>query len=242
MTQIHIKNKIIHNLLFSSFIFTIFLFASCDNETTFIDTNLLANDAIEVNHDTSMTISSYMIDAESILTSNSYATKSLLGNIVDPVFGNIRTDFVTQVQTTTLGYDFGEEASPDSLVLYLMVSNVYGGENNKNQNLKVYQLNNDISYYDTYYSDTNIDTLYSENDLISEETKFLGDTLITVTLSLETANYLMAGDTMLNSLDYFYDYFKGIYCTTDTVDIDGAIKTIDLTSVDSKIVLYYNNI
>jgi len=242
MTQIHIKNKIIHNLLFSLIIFTIFQFTACDNETTFLDTNLLDNDKIEVNHDTSMTLSSYMLNIEAIPTSNSYATKSLLGNIVEPVFGNIRADFVTQLQTTTLGYDFGEEASPDSLVLYLLVSNIYGGENNKNQNIKIYQLTKDISYYDTYYSDTNIDTLYSEDDLISEETKFSGDTLITVTLSLETANYLMSADTMLNSLTYFYDYFKGIYCTTDTVDVDGAIKTIDLTSSNSKVVLYYSNL
>jgi hypothetical protein len=241
MIHKQLKTKILYKLFFSLFIFTTLQFIGCNNETTFLDTNMLDHDAITVRHDTSMTLSSYIIDKESILTGNSFATVSLLGNIVDPLFGNIRADFATQIQTTSLGQDFGEGATPDSLILYLNVSDTYG-ENNKNQNIKVYQLNNDLDYNDDYYSDTNRHTVYAQDDLISQETRFSGDSLIAVSLSLETANYLMSGDTMLNSLDYFYDYFQGIYCTTDTVDIDGALKTIDLNSTDSKILLYYSNL
>ncbi|MEA3317818.1 MAG: DUF4270 family protein, partial [Bacteroidota bacterium] len=241
MTHKFFKTRVLYNLLFSLFIFITLQFVACDNETKFLDTDMLDHDEIAIKRDTSMSLSAYILSSDSILTGNSYASKSLLGNIVDPVFGNIRADFLTQLQTTSLGQDFGEGASPDSLVLSLVVSDIYG-EINKNQNIKVYSLNKDLSYSDTYYSDINIDTLYSEDDLISTETRFFEDSLITVKLSLETASYLMDGDTMLNSLDYFYDYFKGIYCTTDTTDVDGAIKTIDLISSNSNVKLFYHNI
>jgi len=91
--------------------------------------------------------------------------KSLLGSIIDPVFGKSTIDLACQYRLTFYP-DFQEDVVADSIFLYLFYKDFYG-DTLTPQRLKIYEL--DQSLYDTekYYQDVDLAS-YKKDDLLAD--------------------------------------------------------------------------
>lgn len=191
---------------------------------------------------------------------------NLLGTFNDPIFGKTTADFAFQVRLNSYP-DFSKSAQPDSLVLYLYYTEVYGDLITRQQ-LKVYELASDLVLDNKYYQDVNLKGLSQSFELAIKNyvPKFKLDSLsntygstkalpkdttiqeIAIKLDLNLAKRLMAADSLtLSDNDKFLQYFKGLYIQAEDLNTGGAIMKINMIAQKNTIahgsylVLHYHN-
>ncbi len=191
---------------------------------------------------------------------------NLLGSFNDPVFGKTTTDFACQFRLNSYP-DFTKNAQPDSLVLYLYYTEVYG-DTITPQKLNVYELASDLSFEEKYYQYVNLKGL-SYGELIGQKSflpKFRLDSLskvygstkkapkdtiiqeIAIKLDQKLIQKLMTADTLTMSDNVkFMKYFKGLYVEAGNLNTGGAIMKIytvagqNSKGIGSYLVLHYHN-
>lgn len=232
-------------VILSGFIFL----TGCNKDNNFGLEVQPPGDKIYVFTDSSTSFSAYTVREDSLTTSNhSYF---MLGSYDDPVFGKAKGEFVSQILLSTSHLRFGDNPVADSMVLYLdygilIGDNIqyYYGDTTTSQEIRVYELEEDIYYDSMYFSNSNIKNLYTTGNEIGsliynpEPSK---DSLA-IHLSLDLANrFLNADTTSLEDNTGFLEFFKGIYLNTDFVSSNGAIVYFDILSSKTRVTVYYSN-
>ena len=178
---------------------------------------------------------------------------SLLGSMLDPVFGLSTASFYTQVRLSQSAFSFGTNPLPDSLVLTLDYSSFYG-DSTAPLTVKVWELDEPILFDTAYYSNQSLaikSTLLADKTFVpdyADSVAIMGDTLaphlrinltdITASLALKL---LEAPSDSMASNTSFLNYFYGLYVSAEPVSGGGQIMYLSLTSSLSNLVLYYHN-
>lgn len=227
-----------------SFLHIIFLasiavfMSSCGEEPNFVGRDLLPpGEDINLVVDSSSLIQAYTATAKPINTTSN--SSYLLGSINSPVFGFSESKIVTQIGLAST-LTFGTAPVLDSLFITLKVSGYYG-DSLYTQRLNVHEITENIKTDSSYFSNSSVEGQYSP--FIIGTTEFMAkDTLIKISVTDQNFIYkfLTAPDSTFLTSTKLKEVFKGLYFTCEPKpETGGAIMYIDLSSVNSKMTLYY---
>lgn len=198
-----------------------------------------------------ITLNAYSVIDDSVKSSSFYISY-LLGDYMDPVFGEVEGSFYTQFKPSKLQQEFGENPKIDSIILILDPVSQYGNTSQP-MNFKIHRIIEDFYNDSTYYlsssleydlstiADTNFAPVIGDTIIIEDSTKVKFHYRIKLAKSF--AEYLidLAENTnAYNDFESFVKEMKGLYVKTDKRQQNGeSILSIDL--LDSKMTLYYND-
>ncbi len=225
---------------------------SCTKKLGLVGSQLLPDSAMNVIFTDTTTLRAYSKPADTTVTS--HQRLAYLGSIKDPVFGVTNASFYTQLIQIITYNRFGSNPQPDSLVMQLAYSSVYG-DTTSPMTLHVYELASDIYNDSIYYSNRRAQvypTDYADYTFIPNASNSIvmaaGDTLKGVIrinlskLSNALAEKLIQTDTMYLDSNYlFIHYFKGLYFTASQVNSGGALASFIPISTNTMLTLYYHN-
>ena len=225
---------------------------SCKDEDNELGLNIQPpGDKLNVVYSDTSTIIAYSQLVDSVRTDET--SLSLLGSLLDPVFGKVTTGFYTQFKLSQTSFSFGENAVADSLILTLLYDGHYG-DSTSELTLKVYEMAEKIDADSGYYSNQLIpvkETLLAQKTFVPNYTDSLiimGDTLpphLRINLgqfSTELIDKLLnAPADSMETIDSFLNYFYGLYVTVEPVNSQGQIIYFSLTSTLSRMILYYHD-
>ena len=223
-------------------IFILAITFSCEEDPSKLGADLLPDsDKIDILYDTTLTFNSYVFENKAVATSN--LSSYPIGIIDDEYFGMFNSEYAGQFLPAVLVNSINVDSiiSIDSAILYLDIDGVYGSLES-NLKFNVYELNTEIedSSNHVYYSDEDISNFYSSTDLINTDSKICGDSLVIIPLnSTFSDKFISNGDTINKTSVYFKSIFKGISIIPDTYTSQGCLLTTNISSYDTKIVLYY---
>ena len=191
--------------------------SSCEEKPTIIGSNLLpSSDFMTFKSTDTMKVSAFTQFRKSVITNN--LSFSYLGRAYDPYFGETKLDFVGQLRLTGPWTKTGP-FTVDSVALFLTIQGAKGViDTNYHQKLKMFEIDDQLSSTQAYYSDTN-PTLKTE--IGSFELPIIyKDTLQTLRTVLPASfgMYLMRDTTKLTQdedANDFRKFFKGIYFTLE---------------------------
>ncbi|MDA3952171.1 MAG: DUF4270 family protein [Bacteroidales bacterium] len=217
-------------------IFILIITFSCENDTGSLGEELLPDsDKIEYEYDTTLTFTGNVFESEPIYTSNlSYYS---LGIINDDNFGMFKGEYAGQFLPTVFD-DTIVYSTIDSAFLFIAIDSIYGDVLN-NVSFNVYELLSEIDD-DLYMSDANIDSYYSTLNIIGSST-YSGDTLLKTPLNDYFISMLTSNAADYTDEETFISAFKGIAIIPEISNPIGGAITANLTSLDTKIVLYYGD-
>ena len=218
------------------------LFFACNDITNVGEGIIPEEDLIYTSTTDTFDIKAYTYKNDSILTSSS--NYAIVGNYKDPVFGFVKSSFVTQ---TKIGVptDFSD-AILDSVILQLAYKTtepyVYGNKENQHK-LYVYEIDYDLTQDTAYYSNFN-QNLITKKHLLSNTTYSYNskdnDSILYIKLDNDYGQRIIDGHTTWSDAT-FNNYFNGIWIKSDDTPEDAAISFFDLASAETKLSLYYHN-
>lgn len=188
-------------------------------------------------------------DGYNTLTDSAGISKFVFGNYFDPVFGKTTASFVTEM-IRGLKPEFGPDAIADSLVLQLYFDRydstavVFGSTDAVNE-INVSQINTPLSPEAYYRSNDStgllpvpITTEYFSLAEFMPKAKV--DSVLSIKLDKALGQRLI-DDAAIWAEDKFTNYFNGLLISPSPTATEGAISIINLTSSNTKVVLYYKN-
>lgn len=227
------------------------IFTSCTKSPNQLGAKILPDSALNVFYTDTSFVRVYSSPLDSVRSDKSGAF--FLGSIKDPVFGITNAGFYTQMEQLFTHKNFGTNPQLDSLVMQMLYTGVYG-DTNSVLRLHVYELQKDIFFDSTYYSNHTVPvypTDYADYTFTprANNTVIIGsDTIKNVlrfslsNLSKALGNQLLHADsTVLDSNAYFVKYFKGLYFKTNVVTSGGAIASFAPSTASTVLTLYYHN-
>jgi hypothetical protein len=219
-----------------AFLFTMY---SCKDDASLLGADLIPDDdMIECFYDTSLTFSSFLVNQDRFYTKN--LTSYNLGLMNSTFFGSTEVRIATQFEPVNYVWVY-KDATIDSVVLFLEVDTIYGIKN-INFPIHVYELDSAISEDPIYYSDSDIDNMYSVSKKLNTGYRIQGDTLLAFPLDIELANRIVEDSTIHRSDSLFLDKFKGICIIPENVSINGGqLFNINLATENTKIAIYYKD-
>lgn len=233
-------------------ILAVTIVSSCKKDPYSIGLELLpASDTLNIKVSDTSTINACSLLQDSIRTDR--ATTGILGSMLDPIFGKTTASMYTQFRLSTEGPLFGTNPTLDSLVLVLPYKTSYGNLTTI-QNIRVYELSEDLHYDSIYYSNHTMQTYpnllanYSFRPRPKDSVIIGKDTVgpqLRISLTRFT-NYLgnkilTAPSSAMATGDAFIAFMKGLYVESTPVNSGGALLSFDFNSAVSKLVLYYHN-
>lgn len=248
----HKRRATVLGSAFWIFLITLGTLSSCTKKPNLIGSKLLPDSALKVAFTDTAAIRTYTMPVDTTITS--HQSLVFLGSMQDPVFGRTTAGFYAQFIQIYLGYRFGVNPQPDSLVMQLAYNTTYG-DTLAPLTLHAYEIEGDIYNDSTYYSNnstTVYPTDYADYTFTpNANDKYIlraGDTLKNV-LRINLSKYsktladklLQADTTILDSNNLFVKYFKGLYFTVTPVNSGGAIASFHPISSSTMLTLYYHN-
>jgi hypothetical protein len=246
-----------------NFVILVFFFSilttSCENDPTIIGIDLLPDEEkLGVFSSDTSTVLVHSVFVDSIKTDET--ARSMLGSYLDPVFGLNTISFATQVRLSSVTVNFGENPVLDSIVLsldYTTIPAIAGspmvayGDTTTVQTIKVFELDEDLVFDTSYYSNYNVafkpvalaskDVSFRPTDSIMVDT-VLVKSQFRIQLSEEFGNSILNAPTSaLDSVSGFMNFMKGLYIKPEPVSTGGAIVFFDLMSAISRLTIYYHN-
>lgn len=169
-------------------------------------------------------------------------TVNLLGAYTDPVFGDRKASFSTQLLLSESAVDFGENPTLVSAVLYLTHTGYYG-DSTQQMEIEVARLDESIYVDSSYYSNE----LIPATDVIAthsfypygDEPDSLGKYTLQIELDALGEDVLDAKEEYLTDNTAFVEYLKGIQVRT--TNMSGSIVYFNLKDVASKLTITYND-
>lgn len=211
------------------------------------------SDKLDLIYTDTTTIVSYTVNENRIRTDET--TFNLLGSYADPIFGVAEASFCTQFLLPVPNLDFGNPSNlqVDSMILSLSYAGYYG--NTDPQTFKVYELTQDISNSEVYYSNDTVSynpievgAIYNHVPNITDSINLNGVNLaphLRIKLNTSFAQKFInaSGTSNLSTNEAFTSFFKGLYIKSDNVHVQGkgGIFYFQLLSNISKLTLYYTN-
>jgi hypothetical protein len=226
--------------------------SSCNKPPYQVGINLLPpSDTLNIKTIDTVSIVAYSVIQDTVRTDE--ATQSIIGSIMDPIFGSTTAGFYMQYQLSAEAPNFGTNPGLDSAVLCIPYGDIYG-DTTARQHLKVYEIAQDF-YYDTiYYSNYTLQTydhLLADHTFVPARYDSLtiggvkGQPHIRINLC-QYSNYfgnkiLFAPAAVLNTDATFILFMKGLYIESERAAYGGALMSFDPTNSYSEIVIYYHN-
>jgi len=134
----------------------VFVVSSCKKDPYQVGINLLPpSDTLNVKTSDTASFVAYSVLQDSVRTDET--TLSLLGSLMDPVYGSTTAGLYMQYRLSAEAPDFGTNPGLDSIVLMLPYGTIYG-DTNALQTLKVYEISKDFYYDSVYYSNQSVET------------------------------------------------------------------------------------
>ncbi len=248
----HKQHRIITLLFFAAFFsFSTILVTSCKKTPSQLGADLLPDSTLKVYYSDTANIIAYSAPIDT--TRADELTKTYIGSIIDPVFGQTQSSLYTKIIQSTVGHRFGTNPKLDSLVLQLTYADVYG-DTTTTLKLHVYELLDNIAYDSIYYSNHEVQT--SQADLANfsfqpqpHQKHIFNDDTIKNVLRIRLSDLsddlgyklLHADSTILDSNELFMNYFKGLYLTTDEVNNGGALASFTTNASTTILTIYYSN-
>lgn len=172
---------------------------------------------------------------DSNLRTSGYTT-AMIGHYSDPTYGYVEASLYTQLGLTgTSGIRFGDiHATIDSVILTMVIDQVYPPKSSAHLHLKVSQLSERL------YTDSN----YSSNHSIATGTVFYNgdynyiDTNRIISLKLGGDIENLFTDTYENQ-DDFQDRFKGLCIQSEPSQSDDIMLSFNFTASNNKVRIYY---
>lgn len=235
------------------------LLSACTDPTN-IGSDLLEGDQANVDFSDTFTIKAKTIKGDTVRTYSPIVSSQLetylFGDMLDPVFGQVKSSLYVQPRPNVLGQDFSlADDEIDSIILVLPYDSLaFYGIYQQAFKMNVFRVEEDISRDKEYYSDqdfaTSIATIGNATffpNLDSIEIVDYGsgtrDTVLApahlrITLDNNLKDVLLSPDTSLYLSDTaFINQFKGIYLSP-AEQTDGLIS-FDLFSLLGGIYVYY---
>ncbi len=166
----------------------------------------------------------------------------LLGEINDPIFGENKGSFCTQMLLPNNNIDAIDGIEVDSVFLTYSISDHYGDLNeSEDLQISVFQLSEDIYKDSNYYSNESFN--YSSINLATNQSINEGDSATSSYINIQLDNsfgeMLMdetGGDNMVND-DAFLEFFKGFYVEATA---SNTILYLNPTADKSRFSIYYH--
>lgn len=230
----------------------VLLATSCQKDPYELGVTLLPDsDTLHLSTNDTSTVVAYSMVQDSIRTDET--TTNFIGSLQDPVFGNTTAGFYAQLRLSAEAPDFGTNPVLDSAVMIFTYAGIYG-DTNAVQNLKVYEISQDLDPDTSYYS---IDRASTYPNLLADfnfvpnpidsvliDSVKLGPQL-RVNLSNITKYWgnkiLYAPEDALSSNASFLTYMKGLHFETTPRSSGGALIALSPTASTSKLILYFHN-
>ena len=187
---------------------------------------------------------------------SNHVPNALIGTYRDPVFGEFKTLFITEIYPNVglKDYHFGTNPKIDSVRLYLKCDTIYG-DKAKDQNIIISQITKSIN--DSIYNNFDASTLDPElitSTTIRQSSDFIIDTLIktgdnrTLVLKLPVSiaekflqdTAAIEGDWRTDTT--FVNYFHGLLISSNTIlDDKYSIQSYILNDKHTKLSFFYTN-
>lgn len=232
------------------FFYMLILFlASCTNVDKTIGIDFVPDDEQFTLVTDTLYPSVYNVTLDSVMTIN--LQYNSFGSYYDPVFGTTTAGMAFQIAPTADSVSFGTAPTVDSVVLQMIVDN-RTGEDSYNQTLKVYELSKRIYYDSVYYPTVDINSMINPVPVATKQyirtPKDRWDTADTVKIHLDNS----VGDKLVaapynamiyDSISLFYEYFKGLYITSDdaAAGVTGRMNRIPLSTTTIGLSVYYKH-
>ena len=229
----------------------IFLVYACKKDPYKVGINLLPpSDTLNVKTSDTASFVAYSILQDSVRTDET--ALSILGSLMDPVFGSTTASFYMQYWLSEEAPDFGTNPGLDSVVLMIPYGNIYG-DTNALQTLKVYELSQNINYDSSYYSNQSVETYgiplanYTfkpapKDSVTVGGVKFPPHIRINLDkLTKYFGNKLVDGQAFMVTNPAFLEFMKGLYIESSRSLSGGALLSFDPTSSLSNLIMYYHN-
>ena len=182
---------------------------------------------------------------------------NLLGSLADPGFGKTTASMAFQTRLNMYP-PYPANATPDSLVLYLLYKAVYG-DTITPQQINVYELTTPLDVKARYNQRTDLfgmtdgqaigELAFIPRQQLIYDTLFTGAVVVSDTVVQELAikldeslmNKLFYADSLnLINNDVFQEYFKGLYVEAEEVAVGGALVGVSTLANGSSLMLYYH--
>lgn len=229
-----------------------FILTSCKKDPYNIGLDLLPpTDTLHIRQTDTATIIAYSVLQDSVRTDLS--SETILGSIMDPVLGSTTASFYTQFELSADQPSFGNSPVLDSLVLLLQYKSIYG-DSNALQNVKVFEVSEDMHFDSAYYSNQNIGIYpnmlanFNFRPFIHDSVLIAGQPVqphLRINLNHLT-NYLgnkllEAPPSALLTSSSFKPFMKGLYIQSSPVYSEGALIGFEPIATYSKLVVYFHN-
>ncbi len=223
-------------------------FTGCeDDPKRFGEQIMHPDDSITANYDTSYVLDTRVVPSDSFSTLyHFFDTRDfirnypsmLVGKVNNEFFGTMEASFITQVsKSDSINFE-GDTLEAVGADLYFKIDDYYGPQNTGE--FQVYKINKDLAIDEPYYNNTNAENFYSDQDLISSSTTYMGDSLIKVSLTKSFAEELTtADDTTMADPNDFLKFFQGIYVKMTPPNQDGFINKLNMTNDTTHMELVY---
>lgn len=234
-------------------VLSIFLLAAC-SKPEFGSELLNPADGVNLLADSTRAVKTSLEREDSVKTDE--LSMNLLGEINDPLLGNVSAGFFAQLRMSGSNLSFGNAAQADSLVLVLPYNGGYYGDISSSlgmQQISVYRLTESIYIDSSYYS----------NDTLAYQAIPIGNSgpvkpsptdsvwlygkkqrpQLRIRLSDELAQEFLNNTANFTDNSTFLQFFKGIYVKSNLIDNqpgNGAVFDFRLTS-GAGVELHYRN-
>ncbi len=233
------------------FLFILFLttaFTACEHGISPFGQDMI--DEVGTDFTDTISLEAYSILEDTVNTTNMSA--NLVGNIHDPVFGDMKASTYAQFALKGSSVNFGQHPIIDSVVLTLQISSYYG-DTTSAVGVRVYQLDEEISKDGKYYNTSTLSHQstplnYSlTNYQIQPSTNIVVDTNsynphLRIRLSQAFGQYLLDNQESMTNTNSFQNFFKGLCITADShTGSTGCMIVSNMNSSLTGIILYYHN-
>lgn len=191
--------------------------------------------------DSSSTVSMETLRQDSLTSEKRSAV--LLGSTVDDVFGSHQASFLSQFRLSSNDVDFGVGIQLDSVILLLKYHGHFG-DTSSLQNVKVFEMTDDLEFDSVYYSNLALDTYFDPGNPVADLSYYPtpSEDSLSIRLADQVGLKILEADTShLIDNDTFLEYFKGLYIMSDPVSSSGSMSYFNLAEGKSRMILYYSN-
>lgn len=177
---------------------------------------------------------------------------NLLGSCNDPMFGTTTAGFYTQLRLSGNNVNFGANPVVDSLVLRLMIKDVYG-DTASTHRVRVYEVIQPMQSDSTYYSNSRMQlsgTVLADQNVVfrKKDSVLVGTQNMAPHIPIRLFNNVLgskiinaSGSTDLKDNNSFVNFIKGLYVSVEPSQGTGSIAYLDLPATLSQLSLYYHN-
>lgn len=212
------------------------------NDPDIIGLDLPGSARFTITNDTTTNFTIKTISEDSLRSDESQ--NLLLGQINDPIFGENKGSFCTQMLLPNNNINAIDGIEVDSVFLTYSISDHYGDLNeSEDLEINVYRLSEDIYKDSNYYSDTSFN--YDPNNLVTNYFINEGDSsnssFINIQLDNSFGEMIMnetGGSNMIDNVA-FLEFFKGFHVESTA---SNTILYLNPTADKSRFSIYYHEI